>query len=144
MKFKKIKANKNYMLRRIGNCMSPWSQSWKRKRRLRWEEFVTKKGFKRGGKKNFIYCTRIITVRVGLLYAFPIIYRRFSFILSPRRLLTDTVTCKHIVFNNNNNNCPSTGKCGLVPQHVHCHRLITHCSHFFLNFQLPTGLVLVG
>ena len=30
------------------------------------------------------------------------------------------------------------------PQHVHCHRLITHCSHFLLNFQLPTGFVLVG
>ena len=34
--------------------------------------------------------------------------------------------------------------CGLLPQHVHCHRLITHCSHFLLNFQLPTGFVLVG
>jgi len=40
--------------------------------------------------------------------------------------------------------CPSTGKCGLVPQHVHCHRLITYCSHFLINFQLPTGFVLVG
>ena len=40
--------------------------------------------------------------------------------------------------------CPSTGKCGLLPQHVHCHRLITHCSHYLLNFQLPTGFVLVG
>jgi len=36
------------------------------------------------------------------------------------------------------------GKCALLPQHVHCHRLITHCSHFLLNFQLPTGFVLVG
>ena len=52
------------------------------------------------------------------------------------------------VLNNNNVpapvHCPSTGKCGLLPQHVHCHRLITHCSHFLLNFQLPTGFVLVG
>ena len=40
--------------------------------------------------------------------------------------------------------CPSTGKCGLLPEHAHCHRLITHCSHFLLNFQLPTGFVLVG
>ena len=40
--------------------------------------------------------------------------------------------------------CPSTGKCGLLPQHVHCQRLITHCSHFLLNFQSPTGYVLAG
>ena len=32
----------------------------------------------------------------------------------------------------------------LLPQHVHCHWLITHSSHFLLNFQLPTGFVLVG
>ena len=43
-----------------------------------------------------------------------------------------------IIFVYNNN------KCGLLPQHVHCHRLITHCSHSLLNFQLPTGFVLVG
>jgi len=35
-------------------------------------------------------------------------------------------------------------KCVLLPQHVYCHRLITHCSHFLLNLQLPTGFVLVG
>jgi len=34
--------------------------------------------------------------------------------------------------------------CGLLPQHVHSHRLITYCSHFLLNFQLPTGFVLVA
>ena len=39
---------------------------------------------------------------------------------------------------------PFNGECGLLPQHVHYQRLITHCSHFLLNFQLPTGFVLVG
>jgi len=43
-----------------------------------------------------------------------------------------------------NVHCPSTGKCGLLLRHVHCHQLITHCSHFLLHFQLPTGFVLVG
>ena len=27
---------------------------------------------------------------------------------------------------------------------IDSHRLITYCSHFLLNFQLPTGFVLVG
>ena len=30
--------------------------------------------------------------------------------------------------------CPSTRKCGLLPQHLHCQRIITHCNRFLLNF----------
>jgi len=40
--------------------------------------------------------------------------------------------------------CPSTGKYGLLPQYVHCHRIITHCTRFLFNFHLLTGFVLVG
>ena len=37
--------------------------------------------------------------------------------------------------------CPSTGKCSLLPQHVHCHLLITHCSHFLFAVSALTLLV---
>jgi len=38
------------MLRRIGkqSVRNPWSQSWRRKGRLRWEGFAEKGGFKPG------------------------------------------------------------------------------------------------
>ena len=43
----KVKTN---MLRRIGkqSAGNPWSQSWRRKGKLRWEGFAEKEGFKRG------------------------------------------------------------------------------------------------
>ena len=41
-------------------------------------------------------------------------------------------------------NCVSCCHYAIIIIIIHCHRLITHCSHFLLNFQLPTGFVLVG
>jgi len=34
-------------------------------------------------------------------------------------------------------------ECGLFPQHLHCHRINTHCRRFFLQFLAPIGFVLV-